>query len=103
MLLYFLLFECNMKEGASVQWRDVTSIEDGPELEGDDDMEDEGGRRSSLADQSHRRLIFTNSTSPSAPSWGKTVSIDMPQNRRNRLSISSSMLNHQSSVSSILN
>ena len=97
MLLYFLLFECNMKEGASVQWRDVTSIEDGPEVEGDDDMEDEGGRRSS------QRLIFTNSTSPSAPSWGKTVSIDMPQNRRNRLSISSSMLNHQSSVSSILN
>jgi len=77
MLTYFLLFECGLNgEGSSgpVHWRDVTAI--------DERRGSQGGRDGGSRDR--RTFVFTQSASPSESLMGKTVSIDMPNNREAR-------------------
>jgi len=73
MLIYFLLFECSLKDTASVHWHDVTTIDDADVS--DDQVRDHHHRR---GEGSVRRLVFTDSASPSESIMGKSVSIDMP-------------------------
>ena len=74
MLVYFLLFECSLKDTASVHWHDVTTIDDADVS--DDQVRDHHHRH--RGEGSVRRLVFTDSASPSESIMGKSVSIDMP-------------------------
>ena len=77
MLVYFLLFECSLKDTASVHWHDVTTIDDADVSEGQ--IRDHHRR----GEGSVRRLVFTDSASPSESIMGKSVSIDMPSSNTN--------------------
>jgi len=91
-LIYFLLFECSLKDTASVHWRDVTTIDDVTTTTiddaGDDDGEDHDEddirrrRRHRRRDSAVRRMVFAGSASTAESIMGNSVSINMPGNSR---------------------